>query len=272
MTEPKVVVLDGYGINCPRETKHAFEKAGLPKDNVERVHINDLISGEKRLKDYRIMVFPGGFSLGDDTGAGNALANKIRNNMWEEVYGFIGDERNLVIGICNGFQVMANLGIVPALEGEYGMAEAALSFNNTARFKNRWVDLKAEGSSPWLAGIEKLAMPVRHGEGRFYARPDVLESIEEGGHVALRYDNGEICDFLGCEADPNGSLNGIAGITDATGRVLGMMPHPEAAIKISHDPRYTAIKDRCRRDGTALPAEGTGLRLIRNGVEYCRKC
>ena len=116
MTRPKALILSGYGINCEEETKFAFEQAGAQADIV---HVNDLIDGHKKLADYQILAFPGGFSFGDDTGSGNAYANRVRNHLWEEVQKFMQGDK-LAIAICNGFQIMVNLGLLPALDGQYG--------------------------------------------------------------------------------------------------------------------------------------------------------
>lgn len=269
--DPMVLVLEGYGINCGRETKHAFELAGLPEDNVQRVHINDLIEGNKRFGDYQILAFPGGFSFGDDTGSGKALASKIRNRLMEPLLYFIEKYSSLIIGVCNGFQDFTNLGLLPALSSNYGVATAALKHNDSARFKNRWVDLLAEGDSPWVKGVGALELPIRHGEGNFYAPPEVLAQIEENGQVALRYAHGRICEHFGYDANPNGSLHNIAGITDPSGRVFGLMPHPEAATHMTNHAMFTFMRELSKRTGVKLPEEGPGLQIIRNGVEYCRR-
>ena len=152
MVNPKVLVLTGYGINCDEETKFAFEKAGARAD---LVHINDLIETPNRLEDYQIVAFPGGFSYGDDTGSGNAFAWKIRNNLGIER--FVDDK--LVIGICNGFQVLVNLGLLPALNGQ---RQVALNHNDSARYNCRWVDLEFNGNSPWTNGIGRISLPIEN--------------------------------------------------------------------------------------------------------------
>lgn len=268
MLKPKVLVLGGYGINCETETAHAFEMAGA---DPKIVHINDVIDGLEKLSNYRILALPGGFSFGDDLGSGLAFANKIRNNMQDELYTFIQDMGRLVIGICNGFQTITNLGLAPALNGEYGKVQVALTHNESARFKDRWVDLIAEGNSPWVKGIDKLAMPIRHGEGRFYASPEVLAQIEGNFQVALRYAYGEICLHFDYPKNPNGSLHDIAGITDSTGRIFGLMPHPEAFVDATHDPRFTYLREQCSRMGLPLNPKGDGLKIFENGVNYCNK-
>jgi len=158
MTQPNVLVLTGYGINCDEETQFAFQQAGAKADIV---HINDLIDGRKKLGDYQILTLPGGFSYGDDTGSGNALANRIKNNLWEEVQKFVEGD-HLLLGICNGFQVLANLGLLPATEQQYGKQQVALTHNTTARYICRWVDLKFTGESPWVKGIDSMSLPIAH--------------------------------------------------------------------------------------------------------------
>ena len=150
--KPKVMVMSGYGLNCEEETAFAFEKAGAEADIV---HINDLIKKPKMLSKYQILAFPGGFSYGDDTGSGKAYALKFKNHLAKELKEFLSRD-TLLIGICNGFQIVTNLGILPG----------ALTYNKNPVYMDRWVDLKAAGKSPWLAGIEKISLPIAHGEGR----------------------------------------------------------------------------------------------------------
>ena len=179
MIEPKFLVLTGYGINCDDETAFALKEAGA---NADIVHINDLIDGRKKLSEYQGLVFPGGFSYGDDTGSGNALANKIRNNYWDKLKTFVEQDK-LVIGICNGFQVMANLGLLKGLDGELGERQVALAFNDptsnnpNARYFDRWVDLQFYDNSPWTKDIDIASFPIAHGEGKFFADDKVLHEI-----------------------------------------------------------------------------------------------
>src|SRR3989344_9571468 len=153
LRKPRVIVMSGYGLNCEEETAFAFEKAGGEADIV---HINDLIKKPKMLLRYQILAFPGGFSYGDDTGSGKAYALKFKNHLSKELKGFLSRD-TLLIGICNGFQIVTNLGILPG----------ALTYNKNPVYIDRWVDLKAAGKSPWLAGIEKISLPIAHGEGRY---------------------------------------------------------------------------------------------------------
>ena len=259
-----VLVLTGYGINCDEETKFAFESAGAKADIV---HINDLISGKKKLLDYQILAFPGGFSYGDDTGSGYALANKIRNHLWGELTEFI-NKGNLAIGICNGFQVMVNLGLLPSLGGKYGERQTALMHNDSARYLDRWVDLEFTGKSPWTKGIGKISVPIAHGEGKFFAEKNVLDEIEKKGLIAAKYVKGDICAYQNLQANPNGSARDIASVTDETGRLIGMMPHPERAMFFTQLPNWTYLKEKLVREGKKVPKEAAGLKIFQNGVDY----
>lgn len=262
--KPKVLVLTGYGINCDEETQFAFEKAGA---RAERVHVNDIILGDKRISDYQILAFPGGFSYGDDTGSGNALAGRVKNHLWDQVDCFIQKDK-LVIGICNGDQVFNRLGLLPAIDGKYGAQQVALVHNDNARYTDRWVDLQFSGNSPWTAGIGEIMMPVAHGEGKLYADAKTLDTLHKKNLIAAKYVNGEACQYQCLEANPNGSLDDIAGLTDESGKVFGLMPHPERAIDFTQLPNWTLLKEQYKRAHKKLPEEGPGMRIFRNGVNY----
>jgi len=267
MKKPKVLVFSGYGLNCEEETKFAFELAGGQADIV---HINDLIDGLKKLSDYQILAFPGGFSYGDDTGSGNAFAGKLKNHLWKDLEKFVKGD-NLVIGICNGFQILSNLGLLPALNFRYGLREMALLHNDNARYTVRWVDLKVKNESPWLKGIDNLPVAIAHGEGRLYADPRKLAAIKRKNLVALKYVMGEICGYQNLPANPNGSVDDIAGITDESGRILGLMPHPERAMFFTQLPNWPLLKEKYKRDGKALPKYGPGLQIFKNAVDYFKR-
>ncbi|MBN2127631.1 MAG: phosphoribosylformylglycinamidine synthase subunit PurQ [Candidatus Diapherotrites archaeon] len=262
----KVLVLSGYGINSETESKYVFDLLGA---KAEIVHINDLISGEKKLNDYRIIFFPGGFAYGDDLGSGLAYANKIKNNLWNEVKEFV-EKDNLVIAVCNGFQIMANLGLVPAFDSDYGKVNVALQHNETARYIDRWVDIKAnkKNKSIWLKDIDELSMPVSHGEGKFYAEPEILDKLEEKGLIAFNYVKGNICNYQNLKANPNGSLKDIAGITDESGRILGMMPHPERGFQFTNRPDWPLLKEKLKRNGKKLPEFNDSMKIFENAVNY----
>jgi len=254
MAKPSVIVLAGYGLNCEDETAHAFELAGA---RAEIVHINDLVDGTKKLKNYKIMAIPGGFSFGDDTGSGKAYANKLKNHLSAQLKEFVEKDK-LVIGICNGFQVLTNSGLLPG----------ALVFNSNARYTDRWVDLKIESETPWLAGIKTLSVPIAHGEGRFVADEKTLKDLERGKRVVARYTTGEICKLQDLPANPNGATKDIAAITSHNGRVLGIMPHPERAMFFTQLPHWTLLKERLRRSSKPLPKSGPGLQIFKNAVNY----
>lgn len=266
MKKPQVLVITGYGINCEEETAFAFQKAGA---QVRVVHVNDLIEAPKKLKDFQIMVFPGGFSFGDDTGSGYALANRIKNYMWEIVREFIEKDK-LLLGICNGFQVMVNLGILPAVDNKYGEVQAALLHNKTMCYECRWVDLRVESDKCiMLKDIKYLHIPVAHGEGNFFAQNKIIQSLKQNDQIALTYRkkdnepaNGEF------PYNPNGSIMDIAAVCDKSGRVLGMMPHPERYITFTQRDDWTFLKDKYLRKNKSFPKYGDGFKIFKNSVDY----
>jgi len=262
--KPKALIFAGYGLNCDEETKFGFDSAGAVTDIV---HINDLIDGRYRLKDYQIMIIQGGFSYGDDTGSGNAYANKIKNHLWKEVVDFIQRDK-LVIGICNGFQILVNLGLLPSFDKHYGERDVALIHNDNARYTVRFTDLKVENQSPWLCGISTISLPIAHGEGKFYASNEVLLRLRKRKMIALRYFRGETSKWLDLPPNPNGSLEDIAGICDESGRVFGLMPHPERAQFFHQMPHWTYLKEKLKRAGKKVPTDAPGLQIFRNAVKY----
>lgn len=264
MKKPKALIFSGYGFNSEDETKFGFELAGASCDIV---HINDLISGKYRLSDYQITVFPGGFSYGDDTGSGNAYANKVRNHLWGEIVQF-AEKDKLVIGICNGFQVLVNLGLVPAVNKDYGKRQVALMHNASARLVTRWTDLQVQTKSPWLANISELSLPVAHGEGKFFAPKKTLQLLNKKGIIALRYIAGETATYLDLPKNPNGSTEDIAGICDETGRIFGLMPHPERGMFFTQLPHWPYLAEQAKRKGEPLPTYAYGLQIFQNAVDY----
>jgi phosphoribosylformylglycinamidine synthase len=262
---PKVLVITGYGINCEEETLHGFTKQGATGDIV---HINDLIDGTKKLDDYQIMAFPGGFAYGDDTGSGNAFANRMKNNLLEPILHF-AEQDKLIIGICNGFQILSNLGLVPAV-AEYGKRECALMWNTTARFECRWVTLRNQSKKCiWTKDIDIIPLPVAHGEGNFYTTPEILETLKQNDQIALRYVLPDGAPAKGIYPfNPNGALEDIAGITDPSGRILGMMPHPERFNSMLNHPNWPLLKEALKREGKSFPEEGLGDKIFKNAVEY----
>jgi phosphoribosylformylglycinamidine synthase len=270
MTQPRVLVLSGYGINCEEETAYAFDLCG---GSSRIIHVNDLIAEPKKLSEAEIFVVPGGFSYGDDTGSGNALANKMRHTLWAELLAFVGRDR-LVLGICNGFQVLVNLGLLPGgpEPGSYGERRVALIANCSTRYECRWVELLApESDSVFLRGVTALHLPVAHGEGRFQAPAATLAELENNRQVALRYarpdEKGELKPAAGqFPANPNGSLNDIAGIASPDGRILGLMPHPERALRLSQLPDWPERRALDPRLDWSAP--GPGRVLFANAVAY----
>ena len=258
MRKVKVLVLYGHGINCDNETKKAFELAGASAD---KVHTNELIENSKKLNGYDILAFPGGFSFGDDIAAGKIHAVKFKYKLRENLSRFIADKK-LIIGICNGFQIMVKLGILPGLDNNYWTEKVTLTFNDSGKFEDRWVYLKIDKSPcVFTKGIQELYLPVRHGEGKFYTNPGILQNLKKKNLVPMRYigPNGE--KNPGYPYNPNGSLDDIAGICDPSGRIFGIMPHPEAYIYRENHPRHTR---------EILPEEGMGLAIFRNAVKYVK--
>ena len=261
----KAIVLTGYGINCEEETAFAFQRAGA---ETEIAHVNDLIANPKKLSEAQIFAFPGGFSYGDDTGSGIALANKIRNNLWEELADFIEEEK-LVLCICNGFQVITNLGILPGIENRKAVRKVALSHNNSARYECRWVSIKSFSKKcVFTKGIEGISLPVAHGEGKFTASEPVLKQLNDSGQVTFRYMKDGSLAKGEFPFNPNGGAEDIAGICDKTGRVLGMMPHPERNIFFTQQPDWTLQREKLKRAGKEIPEESAGMKVFRNAVEY----
>ncbi|MDQ5954492.1 MAG: Phosphoribosylformylglycinamidine synthase [Patescibacteria group bacterium] len=250
-TKVKIIIMSGYGLNCEEETKFAFEWAG---GNADIVHINDLIKNPPILQNYDILAFPGGFSYGDDTGSGKAYANKFKNHLSKELQEFL-NRNTLVIGICNGFQIITNLGILPG----------ALTFNKSAQYIDRWVDLKAMGKSPWLDGIKDISLPIAHGEGHYVIDEKEYKNMVKNKQIAFTYTKGEICEFQNLEKNPNGSVEDIAGVLAYNGRVLGLMPHPERAMFIHQSPLWQKNK------GKKSNKEGAGLQIFKNAINYFKK-
>ena len=270
MGKVRAMVLWGNGINCEVETAHACRLGGA--EEVEIVHFADLLHGERCLDDYHLLCLPGGFLDGDDLGAAKAAANRFRyarvlatgERLRDQLDRFIRSGK-LILGICNGFQLMVKLGLLPALEGRYDRQSVTLTFNDSGRFEDRWVNLGVNPRSPCLftGGCERLYFPVRHGEGKFFCGdPFVLGKLREQGLIVLRYaDPSSGQPTQEYPWNPNGSVEAIAGICDPTGRLFGLMPHPEAFHHRTNHPRWT------RED---LPEEGQGVQLFRNAVEFIR--
>ena len=260
----KTCVITGFGINADDELQLAFQTAG---SRAEKLHINDLISAPYTLHEYHILAFPGGFSYGDHLGSGKVFAGLFKRNLKEALDGFLASGK-LVIGICNGFQVLVKMGILPNLSQSW-KPEVSLINNDSGKFEDRWVRLSFDHGSPcvWTKGLDEMELPVRHGEGKFViATDEVLDSIVERGLIAVRYvsRSGPVpsaAEDVPYPDNPNGSLLNIAGICDASGRIFGLMPHPEAFVQIENHPRWTREK----------VTRGRGLEIFERGVRYMEK-
>jgi phosphoribosylformylglycinamidine synthase len=283
MSAPRVCVLRAPGTNCDVETAFAFETCG---GQPERVHLFALLEQPARLDDFQIVCIPGGFSYGDDIGAGVIFSRQLRGRLSDAIHRFLQADK-LVFGICNGFQVLLKAGILPGGRDAWPLSrddvpQATLTWNDNGKYTALWVRLRVESQqSVFLRGIEEIEMPVAHGEGRIVVRsPEVIEAWRQSGQIALCYQAraakrnpsllaaGNRDDVLPERPDdailpfpdnPNGSTANIAGLSDPTGRVLGLMPHPERFLHATQHPQWT-------RHG--LSGDGDGLKIFRNAVEY----
>ncbi len=254
MKKVKSIILRTAGTNCDMETAFALKKAG---SEVDLIHVNELKNKKKLLRKYHILAIPGGFTYGDDIASGKILANEMKYNLKKEILDFISKGK-LIIGICNGFQVLVKMGILPnTVSGNTFDIEATLSLNDSGKFMDKWVDLKKENEEfdicVWTKGLPaEISVPIAHAEGKFIPRNrKVLSSLSKNKQIVFKYKN-----------NPNGSIKDIAGICDPTGRVLGMMPHPERHITYLQNPNW-------RRGVTS--AMGIGSEIFRNGVNFARE-
>lgn len=247
MAPVHTLVITGYGTNSDAESAHAARLAGA--DRADVAHFSDLVAGRTRLEEYNFLVFPGGFLDGDDLGAAQAAAQRwryIRDHegrlLLDDLKDFI-TRGGLVLGICNGFQLLVKLGLLPAIDGKYLERQVSLSHNDSARYEDRWVTLAVNDKSPCIftKGITSLYVPVRHGEGKLVGLDDAtMQRLVADNHVALQYaDPATMQPTMEYPLNPNGSPMGIAGITDPTGRILGLMPHPEAFNHPTNHPGWT---------------------------------
>ncbi len=275
MAEIKAIVLRAAGINCDMETEYALELAGA---EARRVHINRIIEDKTMLNDFQIIVFPGGFSYGDDVAAGKILANQVVHHLSEAVEKFI-DDGKLVLGICNGFQVLVKTGILPgdgkelATEGTENTEKERVSktdnqfltitYNDSGKFEDRWVYLAPQSERcVFVEPGRRIYLPIAHAEGKVVTKDEAtLTELKSEGRVAFKYvdKDGE---EGGYPVNPNGSTESIAGLTDATGRVLGLMPHPERFVRATQHPRWTR-----RENGV----DADGMTIFNNAVKYVRE-
>lgn len=260
------LIITGFGLNCEAETAAAFRACGAEPS---QVHLNDLLAAPEQLHDYHLLAFIGGFSFGDHLGAGTVFANRLKHAIRDDLQQFI-DDGKLIIGICNGFQTMVRLGIVPAVDGAFFEPQAALAHNDSGVFRDAWVTLQGNAKSPcvFTREIDFIPLPIRHGEGKFVIQDEMLLTrLEENEQVALRYVDPET-DIATQEFphNPNGSVNAIAGVCDKSGRIFGLMPHPEAYLSPYNHPHW----QRQKINGV-LPQRGLGQLLFQNGVDYIRE-
>ena len=254
MSKVKVLMLCAPGTNCDFETQVAFEVAGA---EVDSALVTELFRGEKRLMDYQIMIIPGGFTYGDDISAGKIMANEIRLRLGEDIRRFVDDGR-LVMGVCNGFQVLVKARILPGF-ADHDSQPVTLTANDSGKFECRWIHLKINNQSPcvFTQSISDLYIPVNHGEGKLVATAEVLDKL----NVVVQYANPAGDLEAGYPHNPNGSLRDIAGICDDTGRIFALMPHPERFLRWTQHPRWTR----------ETPCDtGEGLRIFQNAVAWVK--
>lgn len=260
--QPRVLIITGYGLNCEAESRYAWEKAGA---SVCLVHFHDVLARPALLHDFGGLMFIGGFSYGDHMGSGHVFGLRVRHRLREDLAKFVA-EGKIILGVCNGFQILTKVGLLPGLDSEYFEQKVALIQNDCGAFQNFWVKLGFNPASPCIftRGLELMALPIRHGEGKFFTpKRSILKKLEELGCVACRYidpQTGEPTQAF--PHNPNGSLHAIAGLCDPTGRIFGLMPHPEAYLFPENDPHWL----------TKLPEEASGLKIFQNGVAYLREC
>jgi phosphoribosylformylglycinamidine synthase len=264
MPQPRVLVLRAPGTNCDAETAFAFERAGGAP---HVAHVNRLLEKPALLADFQVLCIPGGFSYGDDVAAGRILASQMQNHLRDELLKF-RDDGKLVLGICNGFQVLLKSGLL--LEEDAAGPPATLTWNDRGRYEDRWVHVQTEGDRcVFLRGVASMYLPIAHAEGKFIVRDEAtLARLRGAGQFCLRYSAAESRGSAQSSADaeldfphnPNGSQANVAGVCDASGRIFGLMPHPERHLEPTNHPQWTRRKEQ--------PAEGDGLAMFRNAVEY----
>ncbi len=257
MATVKVLVLRTAGTNCDQETKFAFEQAGA---TAEMVHINRLIKTAGMLDDYQILSIPGGFSYGDDISAGKIFAVRLLHDLGQQLGDFVGKDK-LVLGICNGFQVLVKAGLLPEVQpSDEFQQQVTLTDNDSGMFQDQWVWLKSYSTKcVFIEPGRLIYLPIAHAEGKFIPKTDqVLENLKANDQIVFRYvdEDGQPGP---APTNPNGSIDNIAGICDTTGRILGLMPHPERHILRTQHPRWTRM---------AQNTEGDGKTIFDNAVKY----
>lgn len=245
---PRALILRAPGTNCDGETVFAFEHAGAVAD---AIHVNQVLESPETLGEYQILCVPGGFSYGDDIAAGRILANQIRHHLADAFREF-REAGKLILGICNGFQVLLKTGLL--LPDDDAGPVATLAWNDSGKFEDRWVRLAADGSRcVFLSGVEQMELPIAHAEGKFVTRDSAtLDQLEAAGQLPLRYRPQDPAAEIRYPENPNGSVANVAGVCDATGRVFGLMPHPERYLDPTQHPRWTREPAQPTGDGAAL--------------------
>jgi len=248
--KPNVLILRAPGTNCDLETAYAFELAGA---TTERIHINRLLQTPSLTDQFQILCLPGGFSYGDDIAAGRILATQVRHHLADAFHQF-KEKGKLILGICNGFQILIKSGILIADDTQG--APVTLTWNDSGMYTDRWTRLTTNGKQcVFLKGIQSLYLPIAHAEGKFMGRSDaILDQLEANGQLAVKYVP---------EDNPNGAARNVAGVCDETGRVFGLMPHPERFVDFTQHPRWT--RDLSNQQN---PRPGDGFALFKNAVEY----
>lgn len=261
MAQVKAIVLRAAGINCDMETEYALELAGA---KAERVHINRIIEDKGLLDEYQIIVFPGGFSYGDDVAAGKILANQVIHHLYEPIRKFI-DDGKLALGICNGFQVLVKAGILPGMNSNNEKGAVTITYNDSGKFEDRWVYLAPQTDKCiFIERGRQIYLPIAHGEGKVVTKDDAaLEKLKVEGHIAFKYvdKDGKESNY---PVNPNGSVDSIAGLTDTTGRVMGLMPHPERYVRATQHPHWPRLKDK--RDGDGVTIFANAVRFVRENL------
>lgn len=263
----QALVVKGYGINCEHEMGEACRLAGAKP---HYVHINEILSSSFSLQTFQLILLPGGFSFGDELGAGKAFANRLSHasKMKQELQAFV-DDGGCILGICNGFQLLIKLGLLPFGDEQ----SATLAHNDSMQFENRWsYHTVGDSHCVFTQGLETLYLPVRHGEGKFILKsPELLNQLNASGQIPLRYANEAGKPTQLYPDNPNGSIEAIAGICDPTGRILGMMAHPEAYTDKLQHPYWTKEKEIALREKKPFERTGDGLKLFQNVVNYLKE-
>ncbi|HEX9779361.1 MAG TPA: phosphoribosylformylglycinamidine synthase subunit PurQ [Geopsychrobacteraceae bacterium] len=264
----RTMVIAGNGTNCEREVANACRLAGAEVADI--VHVAELLAGRVKLEDYHFLNLAGGFLDGDDLGSAKAGANRLlyapvagsKQTVADQLQQFVADGK-LVMGVCNGFQLLVKMGLLPDLDGS-GRQTTSLTFNSGGRFEDRWSWLKVDRDSPCIftRGLDSLYLPVRHGEGKFVTdSQDTLQALDRQHLSVVKYADADLQPTMAYPDNPNGSAAAIAGICDVSGRLFGLMPHPEAYVHRTHHPRWTREE---------LPEDGMGLWLYQNAVRFVR--